>query len=359
MKTKRFFISVIAFVFTMVAWAQNNDVATAILQSGENTTVFTGINALVQAVEAAADGDVITLSAGQFYETDITKSVSVIGAGYEADATTGTGVTSIIKNGYYCLSIGKADETLQNVHLEGLRVESILYLAAGRGGYDQKNPVQGINITKCYVAGHIQAKNSITDVAISQCVITGSVTGGKDYLATNLTVTNCHINDNVHTFAAGSRVLVDHCILMGGFYHGNNGSTEPLNNSAFTWTNCIFGMKASEYSYVVGIGATVQNCLCSSLRYGLSGVAGIHENNYEENYLQMVVSFGDYADARYVEGRTFELLNPTWFPGTDGGQIGLLGGEGFSRVPSTPVVKNLSPTVEGSILKISYEAEVR
>ena len=85
----------------------------------------------------------------------------------------------------------------------------------------------------------------------------------------------------------------------------------------------------------------------------------ISENNYEEDYLQMVVSFGDYADARYVEGRTFELLNPTGFPGTDDGQIGLLGGEGFSRVPSTPVVKNLSPTVEGSILKISYEAEVR
>jgi hypothetical protein len=53
------------------------------------------------------------------------------------------------------------------------------------------------------------------------------------------------------------------------------------------------------------------------------------------------------------------LLNPTGFPGTDDGQIGLLGGEGFSRVPSTPVVKNLTPTVEGSILKISYEAEVR
>ena len=45
--------------------------------------------------------------------------------------------------------------------------------------------------------------------------------------------------------------------------------------------------------------------------------------------------------------------------GTDGTQIGLHGGQGWSKVPRIPVIKSLGLNVEGPTLKINYEAEVR
>ena len=72
MRTKRFIFSIIALAIAMTAGAQN-EMSTAILQSGETVTMYTGINALIDAHTAAKDGDVITLSAGKFNGTTISK----------------------------------------------------------------------------------------------------------------------------------------------------------------------------------------------------------------------------------------------------------------------------------------------
>ena len=56
---------------------------------------------------------------------------------------------------------------------------------------------------------------------------------------------------------------------------------------------------------------------------------------------------------------TFEIQQPDVWIGTDGTQIGLHGGQGWSKVPRIPVIKSLGLNVEGSSLKINYEAEVR
>ena len=45
--------------------------------------------------------------------------------------------------------------------------------------------------------------------------------------------------------------------------------------------------------------------------------------------------------------------------GTDGTQIGIHGGIGWSKVPRTPVIKSLELNVEGTQLRINYEAEAR
>ena len=62
----------------------------------------------------------------------------------------------------------------------------------------------------------------------------------------------------------------------------------------------------------------------------------------------------------YDSSRSFELNEqPAAWAATDGSEIGIRGGNGWSKVPSTPVVKNLSVTPDGTNLSVTYEAEVR
>ena len=348
MKAKRLFISVIALCCTMVAWAQENDMLTVILQHEGNATLFVGMNAFINAHEAAVDGDVITLSAGKFNLTSITKKVSIYGAGYEEDATTGTGVTSLLKWNGYDMMIGKTGEVLKNVHLEGLRIESNLNVATSTAG--QTNPVENLTVSKCYIAGNISFCNSITDVAVSQCVTTGGIYGGADYLATNLTICNCYIGTLVSTFKTESSVLIDHCIIGEGFYH-DSGCAE----SAFTWQNCIF-LLDSWYHHNVGFGSYAYNNLFPNFERNIPASANC-ENNYE---LESGVSiFTDATDGKYSAGRSFTISNPTLWLGNDDTEVGINGGLGFSRVPATPVVKNLSAAVDGKKLIVDFQTNVR
>lgn len=348
MKAKRLFISVIALCCTMVAWAQENDMLTVILQHEGNATLFVGMNAFINAHEAAVDGDVITLSAGKFNLTSITKKVSVYGAGYEEDAETGTGVTSLLKWNGYDMMIGKTGEVLKNVHLEGLRIESNLNVAYSTAG--QTNPVENLTVSKCYITGNISFNNDITNVDVSQCVITGGVSGGAAYLATNLTISNCYIGTLVRTFKTESSVLIDHCIISEGFYH-DDGCAE----SAFTWQNSIF-LLDSWYHHNVGYGAYAYNNLFPNFERNIPASANC-ENNYELTPGASI--FTDANDGKYAPGRTFTISNPTLWVGNDNTEVGINGGIGFSRVPATPVVKNLSATVDGKKLIVNFQTNVR
>ena len=347
MKTRRFIISVIALICTMGVKAQENDMLTAILQHEGNATLFVGMNAFMNAHEAAVDGDVITLSAGKFNLTSITKQVKVYGAGYEEDAETGTGVTSLLKWNGYDMMIGKTGEVLKNVHLEGLRIESNLNVAYSTAG--QTNPVENLTVSKCYITGNISFNNDITNVDVSQCVITGGVSGGAAYLATNLTISNCHIGTLVRTFKTESSVLIDHCIIGEGFYH-DDGCAE----SAFTWQNCIF-LLDSWYHHNVGYGAYAYNNLFPNFERNIPASANC-ENNYEIGSSPV---FTDANDGKYAPGRTFTISNPTLWVGNDNTEVGINGGQGFSRVPATPVIKDLSVVVEGKKLKLNFDTYAR
>ena len=80
----------------MLAAQGQNDVVTATLQHGNELTVFKMANALNEAINAAVDKDVITLSEGTFNACTIDgKSLIIYGAGFEDDDVTGTRATRI------------------------------------------------------------------------------------------------------------------------------------------------------------------------------------------------------------------------------------------------------------------------
>lgn len=323
---KKILLTLMVLCCTCVAWAQN-DVMTAILQHGDEATSFVGRNALVEAHEAAVDGDQITLSEGSFISPTITKSVSIYGAGFEKDETTGTAVTMLTG----VLQIGKENETLSNVRLEGL------YVNARIDASMSNRPVEKLVITKCYVNGDIRFLADIANVEISKDVINGSVFGSV--LATALQILNCWIAGNVSSFTNSSTVNADHCIICGEY------------GGAYLYTNCFL---TNGWSDRVAEGSVAYNCVYNNYR----GFAG---NCITQDLYAIAIGdmFADATDPGYNPTRTFEPKQPDVWVGNDGTEIGIRGGQGWSKVPATPVVKNLNLNVEGKTLNVTYDAEIR
>ena len=331
---------------SMAMWAQS-DVMTATLQHENTTSVFKGASALVQAHEAAVNGDVITLSDGVFTATNITKSVTLYGAGFEKNVETGTAITTI--NG--AVRIGVADATLSDVKLEGLYFNNTIY-AANTSNNSTTAQLKNFTMKKCCISGDLLFKSNIENVNILQCKV-NYIEGTKTIIANGLYIANCYIVNRVHLFSTQSDVLLDHSIIGWNYNNGSSGQ-DQMNNSAFTWTNCIL-LGGGSYSspQPTGRNCVLKNCVISWMSTDLG-------NTYENCYNVSPGSiFADASNGNYTEGRTFELTDPETYVGTDGTPVGPSGGLGWNKVPATPVVKSLDLEVNGNTLNVTYEAEVR
>lgn len=327
---KKILLSIIALCCTMAVAAQN-EIMTAVLQHGSDVSVFTGANAFVNANAAAADGDVITLSAGAFNVSDIKKSITVYGAGFEKDETTSTEVTKI--NGQLNLGLSGGG-TLADVHLEGLYFNSHV---------NTNVSLEGFVMEKCYVNGNVNVGEN-SNTMIRNCVITGAIAGG-DKMANNCIIQNCYVGGAINTFNVSSSVKIDHCItcnFVGPYF---------CSNSIFTyyWVGAYYDRAV----FANTEGAVAHNCIFRSFSY----------NNQDKNDFQNCYAvdinniFSDATNANYSAARTYEIQQPTTWIGTDGQEIGIR--YGWSKVPGTPVVKNLNATVAGTDLNVVYEAEAR
>lgn len=314
-----------------MAVAAQNEIMTAVLQHGSDVSVFTGANAFVNANAAAADGDVITLSAGAFNVSDIKKSITVYGAGFEKDEATSTEVTKI--NGQLNLGVS-GGEPLADVHLEGIYFNSHV---------NTNVSLEGFVMEKCYVNGNVNVGEN-SNTMIRNCVITGAIAGG-DKMANNCIIQNCYVGGAINTFNVSSSVKIDHCItcnFVGPYF---------CTNSIFTyyWVGAYYDRAA----FANTEGAVVHNCIFRNFDY----------NNQDKNDFQNCYAvdirgiFTDAQNANYSATRTFEIQQPDIWIGTDGKEIGIR--YGWSKVPGTPVVKNLNATVAGTDLNVVYEAEAR
>lgn len=122
---KKFFVMMVALMSAAISYAQSNLVAT-LSHKGE-VSVFHGINSLKEAMEAADHGDIITLASGRYNAANITKAVTLRGAGMEEDDTnTGLPCTKIVGDIYIVIS--NAEEHLT---MEGIYIENYIRLTEG------------------------------------------------------------------------------------------------------------------------------------------------------------------------------------------------------------------------------------
>lgn len=345
---KKYFVTLFLSVFCFVVQvsAQSSVIAT-LFHDGDIKT-FYGTGALRSAHAAAVHGDVITLSSGSFAATDITKAVTLRGAGMEYDSISVTEPTII--SGDFNIQIA-SDSTLQN---NNLVMEGIYHNAAGVITVigSLKNP----QFVKC---------------RLYEIRCSSSGTSGYMYYANFI---NCVIADEVYFYTLGSATFVN-CYL--------NNLNQQNNQSSHEFQNCVV-----KDSYFANIYNTVfRNCFLyatsstssynylpsSSPAYNCVALSAASSTNIFVNQSNttntQVSSLGDVfktwtgSSLANFKAERLELTDAakTKYLGSDGTQIGIYGGSiPFDPRPSNPQITKLNvaskSTADG---KLSVDIEVK
>ena len=246
---KKFFVSLVMLLSLSAAsvFAQSSLIAT-LSHEGE-ITAFYGADALKEAHEAAAHGDAITLSSGAFHATDITKAITLCGAGMQMD-TVNNVLPTIISGGF---TIQIANDVTEKLTLEGCYYNGTITLKDSlKAPRFVKNRFARITTVDsndgCIVNGYfLHCKitdglilHSKSDCTLHSCYIY------KYYQCSSMQFFNC-ILQMVPEGSGGFMTRFDYCwnysfyncILIGcnfeGDYLNPGGSTTAYNNVA---VNC-------------------------------------------------------------------------------------------------------------------------
>lgn len=185
----------------------------ATLQSGDATKMFYGYSAAKDAYEEAADGDIITLSKGNYQDFTIEKAITLRGAGAFVE-----GESTVFKN----LSV-KTDNAL----IEGIRVTDYMTMKGDK-----------LQFLRCFF-NHFGSSNNATGVKV-------------DAYTNDAYIGDCAIrSDNHSSFCVNA--IYKNCTILG---HGVN---NPFDNSA-TYDNCIVRLLATSQSSMRRLGY-FSNCI--------------------------------------------------------------------------------------------------
>ena len=329
---KKILLSIVALCCTVVAGAQSTDQISAILQNGEETTVYYGQDALKSAYTAAQDGGVITLSSGIFNNPGaISKNITIYGIGWEKD-TDGVIPTTIKGLDY---QTGDDATSLHNIVLEGVFVDGTINVRQTDGMIVRKSRFNTFNVNG----------NNARNITVTQCY--GGNVGCGNVDVYSLTFTNCYLTGRVTNVKVGSLVLFDHCIMT----YSNSYNWNDYSHSRATYTNSIITHRGGSTD-IITAGATAKYCIFV--------VDGLNANVLSENNKFSVDINNIFSDGGtgvdYATDRTFTLVDQDTYKGNDNKPIGI---NDWVKIPAIPYVKNLNATVDGTDLKVNYQAGVR
>lgn len=346
---KKYFVTLFLSVFCFVVQvsAQSSVIAT-LFHDGDIKT-FYGTGALRSAHAAAVHGDVITLSSGSFTATDITKAVTLRGAGMEYDSVSVTEPTII--SGDFSIQIA-SDSTLQN---NNLVMEGIYHNAAGV--ITVKGSLKNPQFVKCRLYeircssssgtwGYMYYANFIN------CLITYEV---GYYSSGSATFINCYVN-SIYQYNSGSSLEFQNCVVK-------DTSLDYIFNTVFR--NCfLYAMSNTSNDNQLHSTSQAYNCVALSATSSTNIFA-----NQSNTTNTKVSSFSDVfktwtgASLANFKAERLELTDAakTKYLGSDGTQIGIYGGSiPFDPRPSNPQITKLNvaskSTADG---KLSVDIEVK
>lgn len=335
----------------IVGNAQVTDEQSAILQVGDNAQIFYGADALIEAMAAAPDrGATITLSSGTFNAAEITKCVNIYGAGWVTelspknnDNPADNSILPTIINNTTNINLPAELAAPHNIHIEGIKFNGSFSSIIG------SNPIDGLEVVKCYFtqvgangSGFYDMENK--NVHFTQCCITTGI-----FCAFyDMTLQNCYLSANGygttgigHSDKEGSNLIFNHCIL----WSSNGGS-----NNRFICNNSIVSLYKKRTSQIY------RYCIMTDAELGADFLGSV--NNWFG--ISWADVFKDQANLDYSDTRTFELVNPAVYVGDDGTQVGVNGGNyPWNKAPHTPLVTDLKLAIDGTNLKVTYNAETR
>lgn len=284
------------------AGAQTSHVAT--LSHDGNISTFYSSNALVSALKAAVDGDIITLSSGTFTAPQkITKNVTIRGAGMilEEDPTVLTGTFNV--------AITTQDSPHKLV-MEGL------YLNERVDIYGCRNA----QFVKCWFETETWLSNS-------------SSYGGAPF---NYLFLHCVFNNGLYG-SKGENGTINNCLISKGRAHFSNSQVVNTTfNDITSWevqknsfTNCIIKSKKTSTSSTNSMGSNNTAVYCTYIG---------NAKNYWQYHQSTTNTIIPEDTQVFKDGTFYELLDnlkTTWL-GNDGTQRGMYG----SNWPFDPTTTN-------------------
>lgn len=305
------------FAAMLVAVAASHaQTPTATLSHEGTVKCFYGADAFVNAVDEAADGDIINLSSGYFNGTDIDKAVSIKGAGMSADTI------NVIEQTIIGLDGKSHSITNNDVNIEGIYFLNRVELKA-----------TNIKINKCTFKGELYQYSGTEDNILinylynCKCLSTVGRYSSATLSYANLNVINCYID----AISIGQSPTYNF-----SFINSIIGSTSA-NNYYCSFINCIIIINNSNYLSYINSSNYVYYCV----GYNQNGTIFNHIIDY--NNTNSVVSnlselFKTFSGTNYSEYETFELTTEaaSTYLGDDGTQVGIYGGS----MPFNPRVNN-------------------
>lgn len=305
----------------------------ATLNHNGEITVYYGQSALQSAHGAAVNGDIITLSPGNFNSVDITKAITIRGAGMFPDTAAGTEATTLTNN----YSINVAEDSINNLYMEGI------YNACDQVIYgDVHNP----QFVKCFFKT-VKGRNFNTsiimfDAMFVNCIISVkfegyTTSGGSMFMSQintqfiNSVIVNLDIANNL-TPTSGPTLL--NCVA----YLKSDASVlnvSTFRNSILYYDYCRNTLvNAVSSFYCIGVNSKTSGDYVNNYYYYTTGLTDHHIYNYKGGLNTVFKNFR----GSYSAGITFELLDNVAATclGDDGTQVGIYGG----FMPFDPRVRN-------------------
>lgn len=307
---------IVALFATIQVMAQTSS---ATLVHDGTLSSFTGENALSEAAAAAADGDIITLSAGTFKGCTINKAIILRGAGMEADEL---GRQTTISSDLTIQIEGGNDKSFS---IEGVFMPSHIIFSSNLGSFYMNKCV----VTKCY-SSHVNF--SVIKSVFTHCKIwsLGSLRGKA------VNVYNSLVGDA--DWASSYRF--DNCVVL--FQRVANYYGEFNNSILLTTYGHLFSGTADHCAAKFSINADH-----GSNNYVVSGENELF-SNYDGNatWYTRDLTLKDEAKAKYL--------------GSDGTEVGIYGGTlPFSPFLDQPFIKRLKVAPRSSRDgKLSVDIEV-
>ncbi len=329
---KLFSIALVAiFAFAMNAKAQNQLIAT--LNHEGTVTVFYGADAFANAHGAATHGDVITLSPGKFKSTNITKAITIQGAGITTKIDSVSQIEPTIIQGRLDVTI--ADSITQQLKIEGIYYDNVFYVL------NLKSP----QFHKCRFSNFwVDVKvGKLSDATFVQCRFSDDIVF---YPPCSATFCNCVIAEIEQRDSPAAPCTFVNCYMF----------TPDVTYSEYR--NCVIYYDGSINSHLGNSTSNYYNNLL--VAYRNDQYLDNRNNTYNRTIKSTSVPNipGGYSDAN-----TYELTEElkALMKGTDGTEVGIYGGLfPYDPVPNIPQITKFKvankSTADG---KLKVEVEVK
>ena len=332
---------VVLTALTMNAELSQSVVAT--LTHGTTVTTYTGGNALKMAHNAAVEGDAIVLSPGTFNAVDITKAITLRGAGatdlsLPDQQITSAGTTYITGNMNVNITSTTGTLIIENCRFSG-RVEF------------KKAPVT--KVYKSYFST-IYVYSDVASADFTHCLLSEWHASGSEQLCKNVNM----LNSYAFCEYFNPYIKATNCVLYASYYKAWNHNDTYVNDATGgILENCILLCYSSVYGFE-NLSPYSQARNCVAVKMGSAGFGDFFQ--YSNNGSNKVIN--DAAVLLSTTSWPFTLTESgaATYLGGDGTQVGIHGGAlPFDPIPDNLLVTtcNIAPktTADG---KLSVEIKV-